>query len=319
VVARAIGAASEAGAGAPQAIDAVLAKPMRRAALVQAIGDLLAGSKHGDPEEAVNAAEPTPAGGGRILLAEDNDINALLATTLLEAVGFEVTRVEDGAKAVQATRDWAFDLILMDVQMPVLDGLQASRMIRDLPGRAGALPIVALTANAMRADRDACLAAGMDDFLSKPFVAEAFLELVIRYTSEEGDAVRARRMTKGEPPDLDRSQLDSLARLLPPDQLEAMARGHLEQTSELLDRMADCLQSGDLKGLGPAAHACRGSWAEFGGRRVQQLAGQLERACRDHDGAAAARLVEAVRQAADTAALRLEDYLAARPQERRAG
>jgi signal transduction histidine kinase/DNA-binding response OmpR family regulator len=318
LVARPIGFAPEPGGAAEPLIDAALTKPVRRTALVQAIEAVL--TDVGD-EPAAGQDEAAPAGasgGGRILLAEDNDINALLATTLLEAVGYEVSRVENGAKAVQAARDWAFDLILMDIQMPVLDGMQAARMIRDLGGRAGTLPIVALTANAMRADRQACLAAGMDDFLAKPFVAEAFLEMVIRYMSEEGDAVRARWQARAQAPDLDQDQLERLARLLAPDQLEAMARGHLEQTSELLERMADCLQTGDLSTLGRVAHACRGSWAEFGGRRVQQLAGQLERACRDSDAAAAARLVDAVRSAADAAAVRLEDYLAARPEKRRA-
>ena len=168
------------------AVDAVLTKPVRRQPLIKAIVGLAAPAttrSDDGPSTAEAALEDVPEHGPRILLAEDNDVNALLATTLLQAVGYEVTRVENGAKAVQVADERAFDLILMDVQMPVLDGLEATRRIRGLSGRSAVRPIVALTANAMRADREACLAAGMDDFIAKPIVAQSFLEMVAAYAS----------------------------------------------------------------------------------------------------------------------------------------
>ena len=171
------------------AVDAQLTKPVRRRVLIEAIAAMLAppASAHSAEPSATEEAEETPRGVGRILLAEDNDINALLATTLLEAAGYEVSRVDNGAKAVQAAEGGVFDLILMDVQMPVMDGLKASRLIRGSDGHAAATPIVALTANAMQADRDACLAAGMDDFITKPIVAGAFLEVVSMFARPAGD------------------------------------------------------------------------------------------------------------------------------------
>jgi len=123
-------------------------------------------------------------------LAEDNAINVLLATTLLEAVGYHVTTASNGAEAVEAVRRARYDLILMDVHMPVMDGLEATRRIRALGGEAATLPIVAMTANAMASDQEACLAAGMDDFVSKPFDPDAFLSVVARCTDLRHDGRR---------------------------------------------------------------------------------------------------------------------------------
>ena len=161
--------------------DAFLTKPVRHEALLDCLGALIFPS---EPE----AAAVTPpveieaaTGAARVLLAEDNSINVLLATTLLEAGGYGVEVVVNGMQAVEAAARARFDLILMDVHMPVMDGLEATRRIRALGGAPGSVPIVAMTANAMTSDRDACLAAGMDDFISKPFEAEAFLSVVARH------------------------------------------------------------------------------------------------------------------------------------------
>ena len=175
-----------------RAIDAVLSRPLRRRALIETIGAAMA-IPNSSPDVTARAADlpgdvETGASApcsGHVLLAEDNDINALLATTLLQAVGCDVTRVENGAQAVAAAERRPFDLILMDVQMPVMDGLKATRLIRGLTGPAAATPIVALTANAMPADRAACLNAGMDDFISKPLEAESFLTRVIAVLSAQ--------------------------------------------------------------------------------------------------------------------------------------
>ncbi|HEY0650192.1 MAG TPA: ATP-binding protein [Phenylobacterium sp.] len=116
----------------------------------------------------------------RVLLAEDNDVNALLATEILRQVGLGVERVSNGEQAVAAVARGGYDLVLMDVHMPVMDGLEATRRIRAMPGPAGRVPVVAMTANAMKSDEDACRAAGMDDFVSKPFKADQFVAALFR-------------------------------------------------------------------------------------------------------------------------------------------
>ncbi|MGB5232170.1 MAG: ATP-binding protein [Desulfoprunum sp.] len=118
---------------------------------------------------AAPAAEGTSLSGRRVLLAEDEPINQMLATTLLNQLGVQVIAVANGAAALAAIYDSGpFDLVLMDLQMPELDGFQATRRIRMLPGRQSEVPIVALTAHARTQDRDKCLRSGMDDYLSKP-------------------------------------------------------------------------------------------------------------------------------------------------------
>ncbi|MFN3203037.1 MAG: ATP-binding protein [Bradymonadia bacterium] len=120
---------------------------------------------------------------GRILLVEDHPVNRMLALRLLRKAGHVVTVVENGAEAVEAMQssDRPFDLVLMDCHMPVMDGYEATRRIRALPSPACNLPVVALTAGAMSADRAACIAAGMDDYVVKPIQPEALHQTVCRW------------------------------------------------------------------------------------------------------------------------------------------
>jgi two-component system, sensor histidine kinase len=113
-----------------------------------------------------------PAGQAHVLIVEDNPVNQLVAQGLLQKMGMTVSCVGDGAAAVEAVRSAAYDLVLMDMQMPIMDGLTATRIIR---AEGNAVPIIGLTANAFVSDRDACLAAGMDAFLTKP-ITRAKLE-----------------------------------------------------------------------------------------------------------------------------------------------
>ncbi len=171
------------------ALDAFLTKPVRQHVLMEAMGRAKAARPGGAAAvlgriEDQGPVPPTPdlegASRMRILLAEDNEINTLLASTLLNELGCEVVSVVNGALAVEAAAAGDFDLILMDMQMPVMDGLEATRRIRALGGAASKAPIVAMTANAMKSDQDACYAAGMTDFISKPIHPEAFLTAVVR-------------------------------------------------------------------------------------------------------------------------------------------
>jgi len=118
--------------------------------------------------------------GARLLLVEDNEINQEVALDLLHEVGFDADVASDGAEALRQVQKHDYDLVLMDVQMPVMDGLTATRAIRALPGRED-LPILAMTANAFNEDRQACLEAGMNDHFAKPFDAETLYAAMIKW------------------------------------------------------------------------------------------------------------------------------------------
>ncbi len=159
-----------------------LIKPLRRGSVADRIRAVLDGHATA-PATAAPAPEderaaPAPAAGLRVLLAEDNAVNALLARALLQREGCEVARVATGAEAVEAARDGAFDLVLMDLRMPGLDGLAATAALRAAGVRT---PVVALTANAFDDDRRACREAGLDGFLTKPLDPQALRAVLARW------------------------------------------------------------------------------------------------------------------------------------------
>ena len=117
----------------------------------------------------------------RILMAEDNPINQKVGKLILQRAGFVIDLVEDGSEALEAQRANPYDLILMDCQMPTMDGFEASRQIRQLDGPQPV--IVAVTANALVGERERCLQAGMNDYLSKPFQAEQLIGVVKKWVS----------------------------------------------------------------------------------------------------------------------------------------
>jgi CheY-like chemotaxis protein len=138
------------------------------------------------------APAPAPPGGagfetirlpGRVLVADDSPVNAMIARTMLERMGLDVDVAEDGRAALERLQETAYGAVLMDCQMPVLDGWQATRRWRALEAAAGGrrTPIIALTANAVVGDRERCIAAGMDDYLPKPFEMPELASLVRRH------------------------------------------------------------------------------------------------------------------------------------------
>lgn len=160
----------------PAAAPAVVARPLTTSSLVQALGSY-------SKDEVVPAGEPAPEHGERpldVLVAEDNPIGRTVVRLLLEKAGCQVTLVGNGTEAAETLRRHSFDLALLDVQMPGKDGKEVTRELRSLEQQRGAgrLPVAALTAQAFDSDREACLAAGMDFFLTKPLRREELLQIL---------------------------------------------------------------------------------------------------------------------------------------------
>jgi Amt family ammonium transporter len=165
-------------------------------------------SPGGQPRTATAAAEderddadrPARAkglSGARILLVEDNEVNRMVAAEVLAGAGYVCECAGDGKSAVEAVLRGAYDLVLMDCQMPEMDGFEAARLIRGhearapLPGRSTPVPVIALTANALKGDRDRCLRAGMDDYLSKPLQPAKLLRMIESFLGRAGAVVAA--------------------------------------------------------------------------------------------------------------------------------
>ena len=153
-----------------------MSKPCRPKALIEVVDDLLSGKRTGAPPRA-----------RRVLVADDDAINRRVAHSVLSRAGYETKLVEDGQQAVNALREEAFDAVLMDFQMPVLDGLEASARIRALESEGGLcsqnrapVPIVAMTGNVQASDRAAARDAGMDEFVTKPFRPRELIDVVTR-------------------------------------------------------------------------------------------------------------------------------------------
>lgn len=207
-----------------------------------------------------------------ILLAEDNTFNQILATKILAKLGHRVTVVDNGRAAVEAAKSSHFDLIAMDVQMPELDGLQASREIREWEHATGQhVPIIAMTAHAMTGDRERCLAAGMDGYVSKP----------IR-TEELASAIKEVLVNDAEKCTVD---LSSLLVNLDGDHelLRKLIETFLAENPEQMTKIRSAIDRRDAEGLRLAAHSLKGSVGYFGAIRAFELAQKLEISGREAD------------------------------------
>ena len=281
-----IAAARQAGAVA------YLGKPVRRDEFRNVVVEALHPSK-GRASGAPGAPRVQIRFAGRVLVAEDNPVNQEVAVGMLESLGLTVDVADNGREAVDRFAEASYDLILVDCQMPELDGYAATAEIRRREQALGLhVPIVALTANALEGDREICIAAGMDDYLAKPFSREQLTATLVRWLPRSSPAPagtesgqfqpqvqRLKPVTAVTEEPINRRALDAIRTLMGPNG-DALAkkviRTYLEDMPAGLERMQAAARVGDAEALRKAAHSMKSSSANVGAERLSRLCKALE-------------------------------------------
>jgi two-component system, sensor histidine kinase len=251
---------------------------------------------HAPPAPAPVVPMPSiaPQRGLRVLVADDNAVNRDYTGEVLERLGHVVVYATQGAEAVSIVQAQPVDLVLMDLHMPEVDGLGATRAIRRLDGPAALVPVVALTADAFADTRATCLAAGMDDFVTKP-VSPAELAALLARHGGESPAARAPQaaLASGAVPLDSTTLIDArivldIYRLLSADKLESLGDRLVTEARESLGRMQEALARGDREALRRGAHSCKGMAAALGLKALADRAASLQHAAADAEGPALA-------------------------------
>ncbi len=260
-------------------------KPIKQSNLLDAIMIAL-GIPTEDEEKAPSVTRQTLREGERrlhILLAEDNAVNQKMATRILEKRGHTVVVALDGRKALAALEQQQFDVVLMDVQMPEMDGFEATAAIREKEKATGThIPIVAMTAYAMKGDRERCLEAGMDGYISKPIKSQELfdaIESLVDISTEPGTGASA--------PQQDDEVLDRAAVIASVDGdvefLRELVEMFIEDYPRLLSEIREAVTRGDSKALESTAHTLKGSVGNFDAKAVFKAALKLENMGRNED------------------------------------
>src|SRR5438477_249157 len=290
-------------------INGYLSKPVRRVELYQALAQALGFAP------AANVSAPAASVTTRILaralLAEDNQVNQVVARNMLKTLGCEFDIVANGEQALQAVQRGGCDIVLMDCQMPVMDGYAATREIRAwerAQGHARRIPIVALTANALPGDADACRDAGMDDYLAKPYSRMQLCAVMARWLPADlvqitSDTVSTKQPVPLEPAAvevgavLDAKALDRIRALEEPGSASVMEEViglYLHESGQHVARLRAALANSDARELGRVAHAFKSASQNVGAIRLSELCLQLERQGKTEELAGAAGLVAAI-------------------------
>ncbi len=280
-------------------IQSQLTKPVRRADLLDALMSAVSGEYEDQVSDAAEESTATPVFCGRqVLLVEDNKVNQLVASQMLTTLGLNATVVSNGQDAVERFEHIGCDLILMDCQMPVMDGFAATRVIREKEAALGKsrTPIVAVTANALQGDREECIAAGMDDYLSKPFTNSALRAILHKFfCNDEEDVTKkiedpaALLVGAGESivssaidPNIFK-QLESLEKSSGKTIVPRILEVFLDSASELMETLRAALHAEDHQRVNQAAHTLKSSSANVGAIGLSLACKDVETLARNGD------------------------------------
>ncbi|MGA8145799.1 MAG: response regulator [Candidatus Acidiferrales bacterium] len=263
-----------------------VAKPVQPTELLDAILTALSvsASEPGRKEEAVPGPNDERQG-MKVLLAEDNAVNRTLAKRLLEKHGHTVVVVENGREALEALARETVDLVLMDVQMPEMDGLEATAAIREREkATGGRIPIIALTAHAMKGDREKCLAAGVDDYLTKPIRTAELFEAIDRLRNVETGASSA-AIPAAKVPETSTFDIDTALKRVEGDRelLDEIVRIFSDECPKTMAEIQNAIRAADRPALERTAHSLKGAAANLCARDVTRRASELEQSARTGD------------------------------------
>ena len=284
-----------------------LTKPVRQSQLYDSLVVVLGGEMvaHTHSKGTVQSAKALT---GHVLLAEDNLVNQVVAVGMLEKMGITVSVASNGREAVHEACSGAFAAILMDCQMPEMDGFQATREIRAAESESGKfpIPIVALTANALKGDREQCLAAGMSEYVAKPFTSEQLHSVLSLYLQPSNgirqpdlstpaeERTTTITLSETEPP-IDSSVLEGISRyqkLGAPSIVDKIVTVYLETSRDATDKLRDAVKRTNATLLRECAHALKSSSANVGAMGLADLCKRLEVLAREGDLTTASKIHE---------------------------
>ncbi|HYX81256.1 MAG TPA: response regulator, partial [Gemmatimonadales bacterium] len=292
-------------------IRAYLTKPLSRADLLEALGTVLAGSANERADVITRHTIAESRQALRVLLAEDNPVNQQVAVAMLVKRGHEVHVAGNGREAVEAVTTRDYDVVLMDIQMPEMDGFEATQAIRALPNGTD-LPIIGLTAHALSGERERCLSHGMTEYLAKPFKAHELFALVEGTAAPKAAPVAAPPVSA---PPVDLEGFRSTLREAGAEQaLYSIIDTFVRQAPERLAALATALASGDGSEIAHSAHVYRGAAATIGAGELAELLAQVETSARAGEIARARDAFEYLSPLAHTVTEYLRQQRASLPQ-----
>ena len=278
---------------------AYLHKPVRQSQLLEAIAAVLGRSNEGEAEQPLITRHwlEEAKRGGSILLAEDNQVNQAVAEAVLTRAGYTVVSVKDGREAVEVLSVRDFDLVLMDVQMPEMDGMEATLEIRKMPVEKSKIPIIAMTAHALSGDREKCLEVGMSDYVSKPIEPVELKEVVERWMAKRPSVslVASKAETSGGAAPVDWARLEQSSGGEDKFRMQ-LTEIFLADCESRLGSLQESLTSGDFGFAAREAHSIKGAAANFGAKGLSRLASELEELAGKQVGGRCRELVEELGQ-----------------------